>query len=120
MATVQYDSLSLSSLVFFYGRPRSTPFSFSQDKWQDASVKNVNTFISFNLTKSNILIQRPKTEDWTADDLFVSVVMSYAVVEFEQTGNDCGGIWVVCQAWLTLLKKESFWPPYKDRYRVTG
>lgn len=92
MATVQYDSLSLSSLVFFYGRPRSTPFSFSQDKWQDASVKNVNTFISFNLTKSNILIQRPKTEDWTADDLFVSVVMSYAVVEFEQTGNDCGGV----------------------------
>ncbi|XP_067207445.1 uncharacterized protein [Linepithema humile] len=39
--------------------------------------------------------------------------MAYVVVEFDEKHG--GGVAAVNNAWLTLLKKEVFWPPYKDQ-----
>ncbi|XP_067208803.1 uncharacterized protein [Linepithema humile] len=39
--------------------------------------------------------------------------MAYVVVEFDEKHG--GGVAAVNNAWLTPLKKEVFWPPYKDQ-----
>lgn len=40
----------------------------------------------------------------------------FSVVEFKPSDNgDTGGLAVISQAWLTPLKREAFWPPFKDR-----
>lgn len=39
--------------------------------------------------------------------------MAYVVVEFDEKHG--GGVAAVNSAWLTPLKKEVFWPPYKDQ-----
>lgn len=40
--------------------------------------------------------------------------MSFLVV-FKSTCGDEGGLAVVNSGWLTPMKKECFWPPYKDK-----
>lgn len=41
------------------------------------------------------------------------ISMAYVVVEFDEKHG--GGVAAVNSAWLTPLKKEVFWPPYKDQ-----
>lgn len=43
--------------------------------------------------------------------------MAYVVVEFDVNDENGGGgsVAAVHSAWLTPLKKEVFWPPYKEQ-----
>lgn len=42
----------------------------------------------------------------------VKLYMMYCVIQFDDSGSN--SLAVVHETWLTPLKKEVFWPPFKD------
>ncbi|KAF5302953.1 hypothetical protein FQR65_LT19054 [Abscondita terminalis] len=49
---------------------------------------------------------------------YVLVALQFHSVEFG--GDHCGGLAVVSESWLTPLKKEVFWPPFKSNNLFTN